>query len=77
MGSAYTKAMSAGTQRLRVTCETVPYLVPRGEHKEKGTESWLKEIPHQFKMSQCERNKERETGREEGRGSGKKQNYIL
>lgn len=50
----------------------MPYLVPYSEHREKGISNWLKEILHQFKISQCERNKERERVGREGEEVGKK-----
>lgn len=68
--------MSAASRRLGIICQIVPYLVPYNKHRHKGIESWLKEILNQFKISQYERNKERnrEGGRER---KWKKQNYIL
>lgn len=54
--------MSAVSRRLRIVCQIVPYLVPYNKHKDKRTESWLKEILNQFKISQYERNKERNRG---------------
>ena len=54
--------MSAASRRLRIVCQIVPYLVPFNKHKDKRTESWLKEILNQFKISQYERNKERNRG---------------
>lgn len=51
---------SAASRRLRILCQIVPYLVPYNKHRDKGIESWLKEILNPFKISQYERNKERE-----------------
>ena len=54
--------MSAASRRLRIICQIVPYLVPYNKHRDKRIESWLKEILNQFKISQYERNKERNRG---------------
>ena len=47
---------------MRIICQIVPYLVPYNKHRDKRIESWLKEILNQFKISQYERNKERNRG---------------